>query len=410
MNEGVGRFAAWTDPPALASNGRDYLLVWTEGTALTGSASRNLFSLLLHSAESLTRGDLDRRKKSIPTQLASQVTPTSARNGDHLLVAWSESFSTGDSANVQQQIVAARVTPDGQNLDGGGVIVAPSPSNQQVPAAAWDGTRTWIAWSNDYRGIQATYVRPDGTRPSATFSISREGYGPRMACGDVACLVVWAENRSHDTNQHELFASRIVNGEVLDLNGFLIGSGQSYVGLGDYDVATDGSRFEVVWADRMFNGGAILRSVLFGPLTAGIATRNSDLAATTAGYSSPHVVWNRREYDVLWIERSTLRGSRISAEAASFDGDVTGWAGVRVADSFTALTDLVAAGQRLYAGSATGVTQIDATTFAITGSIEVGFAPAIAALDAVPAFVVYSKEGRLFMRRFVEARSRRVHP
>jgi hypothetical protein len=404
MNESVGRFAGWTDPPAMASNGRAYLLLWTEGTSLEGLPSRNFFSLLVRPTESLTNEEIDRRKKPVPSAFALQDAPTSARNGDRLLLAWSETF--GDVP--QQQIVATRLTPEGQTIDGAGVIVAPNGSPQQNPSAAWDGKRTWIAWNRGTGGIDATYVSADGSR-GTPLTISSGGSAPRIACADDACLIVWAENRSHDTNQRELFAARIVHGELLDANGFLIGSGQSYIGVGDYGLATDGSRFLSVWTDRIFNGGAILRSVFFGPLYAGVATRNSDFAATTTSYRSPQIAWNGREYAVLWLEGSTLRASRVSSEGSSFDGDATGWAGIKVSDAhFDTLTDLVAAGDAFYLGSNSALTRLDPATVTVVGAVPVGFQPTIAALDADHVFVVYSLRSRLFVRQVMEGRRRAV--
>jgi hypothetical protein len=404
MEEFVGRFAGWTDPPAIASNGPAYLLVWTEGSSLENLPMRSLFSLLVHPMESLSNDEIDRRKKSVPTTFALQDAPASARNGDHLLLAWSETF--GDVP--QQQIVATRLTPEGETLDGAGVIVAPNASQQQNPSAAWDGKRTWIAWNRGTGGIDAAYVLADGSR-GMPISISSAGGAPKIACADDACLVLWAENRSHDTNQRELFAARIVHGELLDLNGFLIGTGQSYVGVGDYAVATDGSRFLVAWADRIFSGGAIVHSVSFGPLASGVATRNGDLAATTASYASPRIAWNGREYDVLWRESASIRASRVSAEGSSMDGDATGWAGVRVSDGSLGIpTDLVAVGDTLYLGSTSALTRLDPTTFAILGAAELASAPVIAALDADHVFVAYPVKSRLFLRRVNAGRRRAV--
>ncbi|HEX9500984.1 MAG TPA: hypothetical protein VGA10_04950, partial [Thermoanaerobaculia bacterium] len=235
MRETVGRFAAWADVPAVASNGRAYLLVWTEGTSLESLPTRSLFSLLLSPMESLSTADIDRRKRPVPSAIATQAAPTSARNGDRLLFAWSETFSDDNSGNFRQHIVADNV------------VVAPNGSQQQNPSAAWDGNRTWIAWNRSAGGIDATYVLPDGSRRGLALPVSSGGVAPRIACGDEMCLIVWAENRSRDTNPHELFAARIVHGELLDPDGFLIGSGKSYLGGGDYDVAADGAHFEVVW-------------------------------------------------------------------------------------------------------------------------------------------------------------------
>jgi hypothetical protein len=188
MRETVGRFAGSTDPPAIATNGRAYLLVWTEGTSLEGLPSRSLFSLLLSPMESLSTVDIDRRKRPLPSAVATQSSPASARNGDRLLFAWSETFSDDNSGNSRQQIVADNV------------VVAPSDAQQQNPSAAWDGKRTWIAWNRSSGGIDASYVLPDGSTRVAALSISSGGIAPRVACGDDTCLIVWAENRSRDAN------------------------------------------------------------------------------------------------------------------------------------------------------------------------------------------------------------------
>jgi len=331
MNEIIGRFAAWTDPPAIATNRSTYLLVWTEGTSLENLPARNLFSILLRPVESMSNEDVGRRKRPIPSTFATQDSPSAARSGDQLLLAWSETFSDDNSGDPRQQIMAT--------LDDGDVIVSPSESHQQNPSAAWDGKRT------------------------------------------------------------------CAHGELLDMNGFLIGSGQSYIGVGDYDVAGDGSRFEVVWADRVFTGGAILRSVFFGPLTGGVTTRNGDLAATTASYRSPRIVWSGRGHDVLWVEGSTLRASRVSAEGTSLDGDSTGWAGVRVAQGVS-LNALASAGSLLYVALGNAVVRIEREKFALLDSIAIDRPSAIAAFDSERLVVVHSIDSRLFTRAITPGRRR----
>lgn len=413
MDEQVGRFAGTTDPPALVSNGHDVLLAWTEGTSLLGDAARNLFAILLHPGESLTKAEIDQRKRIVPSEFAPQIDVTSARNGDSLLFAWSESFSPDPSGNVDQQIVFARVTAGMEQPDGPGVILAPDESQPQVyPSAAWDGHRTWIAWSTAEKGIRASFVQPDGSRSPAPAVISDGGMAPRMACSEDACLMVWSDNT-------QLFAARLEHGAVVDEGGFPLGTAHSYVVPGDFDVATDGSRFVVVWADRFPNGGALLHSILFGPLDAGITTHEGDLAATNSSYLTPRIAWNGREYDILWTEydplknQSILRGSRVSADDGSFDGDRTGWRGVAIREGTLGeqLTSLAAPGDFLdVTNNGNDLLRLDPATFAVLDTIHfAGVELFAAALDAGPMFLARAPaDFGLLIRRLEWMRPRSV--
>ena len=74
----------------------------------------------------------------------AQTEPAVASDGTDYLVVWSDYRPNG----VSGHIVGARVTASGTVLDGTGIVISTGAGTQRTPAVAFDGTNYLVVWSD----------------------------------------------------------------------------------------------------------------------------------------------------------------------------------------------------------------------------------------------------------------------
>jgi hypothetical protein len=177
--------------PALAFDGTNYLVVWSDFRS-------GVFSDIYGARVSPTGSMLDVSGLSISTAAYSQVSPALAFDGTNYLVAWSdERLSPGTSTDIY----GARVSPAGSVLDGSGLAISTAANSQYSPALAFDGTNYLVAWS-DYRSgtssdIYGARVRPAGTvfEPFALATAGTDERSPAVARAGAGRVVAVAYER-----------------------------------------------------------------------------------------------------------------------------------------------------------------------------------------------------------------------
>ncbi|RCK75842.1 MAG: Cell surface protein [Ignavibacteriae bacterium] len=163
--------------PALSFDGTNYMVVWEHKGDIYGCrVSQN--------AEVL-----DPDGFIISSATSNQVKPAIAFDGNNYLVVWQ------DNRNNENDIYAARVTPDGLVLDTNGIAICTAINSQENPSIIFDGKNYIITWE-DYRdnqtisNIYGACVSTDGTileevpiikKDSSTFSPAlARGYGDKI--------------------------------------------------------------------------------------------------------------------------------------------------------------------------------------------------------------------------------------
>jgi hypothetical protein len=202
----------------------------------------------------------------------SQSIPAVAYGGGVYLVVW-EDWRNGDE-NVE--IYGARVNPGGTVLDPAGITISTANGNQTHPSVAFNGTNFLVAWE-DYRNGSASYT---------------DIYGARVTPG----------------------------GTVLDPNGIAICT----AGLHQFNVriASDGSKYLVVWEDGRVGGSAY---DIYGKLVTGDGNVLGEIAISTAqnGQTNPSVAYGGTNYLVVWEDNRTpptqLYGARVSTDGTVLD-------------------------------------------------------------------------------------------
>jgi len=129
--------------PAVAFNGADYLVAWTR---LDDDGAKVVARRLSPAGVVLDSSDVMLGAGVIG------VTPRVASDGTNWLVVWSRPVTeTGcGGGGGSYRLYAARVAPDGTDLDPIGVELAPADNGRQIdPDVEWNGSRYVIAW-NDF--------------------------------------------------------------------------------------------------------------------------------------------------------------------------------------------------------------------------------------------------------------------
>ena len=250
------------------------------------------------------------------------------------LAVWTDYGPLGGGSNVQA--IASRFQTDGGFLDPMGIGLDPFPTDQYDPAAAFDGTGFWVAWSDRRNatlsgGVQVhgNRLRLDGT------SFTDAGYwiggsdavsGPFISCGAGICLVVWLE-RDTPASWH-VRGARVDPAGPLDLDGgFAIpplraGASREAVPGG----ACDGEQCLVVWVEAA-ETGLHVRAARWplGPAVARLLPTLATQASPSSNVADlqPEVSLGPGSALVAWGENQTppfVLGTTVSADLIQFDG------------------------------------------------------------------------------------------
>lgn len=214
----VSTFAGRQFCPAVAAGSCCYLAVWND-ERLGGVH-------LLGSRISMNGAVLDPEGIPIAVVGADQRNPAVAFDGENFLVVWQ------DCRDGAPDIYGARVSQNGEVLDGLGFPVAAAANDQQNPAVTFDGVNYLVTWydrrsgSDDVVAARVTpagvVLDPLGIRVSI---VAAERTNPAVAAGPGVDLVTWEERRNYST---DIYGSRVNrDGAVLDPFGLPIATGQS---------------------------------------------------------------------------------------------------------------------------------------------------------------------------------------
>jgi phosphoribosylformylglycinamidine (FGAM) synthase PurS component len=193
--------------PAIAFDGANFLVTWDDERR----APSDIFAARVTPQGTV----LDPTGIAVSTAAQTQESPAVAFDGDNFLVVW-EDYRSHSTYNIY----AARVTSSGAVLDTGGIAVSTAGGNQGSPAVAFDGVNFLAAW-NDGRNDQQIYaarVTPQGTvlDPSGiAISNVADCWSPAVAFDGTNSLVVWMVWGSDSA--YDIYGARVTPaGAVLD--------------------------------------------------------------------------------------------------------------------------------------------------------------------------------------------------
>ncbi|XXF79992.1 hypothetical protein P2318_09640 [Myxococcaceae bacterium GXIMD 01537] len=242
--------------PAVASDGRDFLVVWVEPGAGV--------DLIRGTRVSSTGRVLDSGGILIATAGPSSVFLRSVKvafGGGRYLVVWTNVNT--DTPADRFDVRAARVRTDGTVLDPGGFLVSNPDGGQLSPAVAFVSGRFLVVYQESISNFPApplvqlllTRVTTDGAvlDPDGIF-LADDGNDPAIASAGTQALVAWTRTTSFPLV--ELLAARVTgDGTVLDPGGFFLPATPPAPTLPA--VTFNGSRYWVAWEEVGRNPNAV---------------------------------------------------------------------------------------------------------------------------------------------------------
>lgn len=292
--------------PAIASNGSEFLLVWSDGSDIRGTridATGNVLDTNL----------------VISSATGAQTMPAVASNGTGFLVTWA------DGRGADLDIYAARVTAAGAVNDPSGIPVYVGAHPQDWPKVASNGTDYLVTWQSNLDGtnldvfgsrISAAGAVLDATGIAIATSSTIEWY-PAVGSLGGNYLVVWSEFRDH--LQADLYARRIaVDGSIQDPGGVQLTTAvfdQLHAA-----IATNGTDYIVSWDDTRSGNNYDVYAM---HVAANLATLGANLPIVTqaAHQFSPALASNGFDYFLAWEDDRGLTkdvyGNMLSGDAVS---------------------------------------------------------------------------------------------
>lgn len=283
---------------AIASNGDNYLVVWTE----TGSSGASIYGARV----ATTGGTLDRGGFVIGSEHRERQAPAVASNGTDYLVTWM------DYRDINWNIYGARVLGSGPSsaavLDPGSLAIPISThaDTQNMPSVASDGTDYLVVWrqtASERADVYGARVASDGeVLDTSGFAIAThlvEHYTPRVGSNGSGYLVVWAENNA--TTIWDIYGARVTSGGVvLDTSGIAIAN-YAYAQF-DPAVTSNGADYFVVWADHRGENNHDIYGARVS--AAGVVQDTSGIAICTQGADQfvPAVTFDGTAYVVAWAD------------------------------------------------------------------------------------------------------------
>jgi hypothetical protein len=302
--------------PAVAFDGTDYLVVWED--------DRSGWWGIYGARVSVGGTVLDPGGIAISTAAYQHGAPAIAFDGTNCLVVWSDSRS-----GTGYDIYCARVSAGGSVLDPAGIAVSTAAGDQREPVVAFDGTNYLVAWHDCRNGsynpdIYCARVSAGGSvlDPAGIAVSTAVGYQwyPAVAFDGTNYLVAWEDHRS---TYWDIYGARVsVGGTVLDTAGIAIcTAARDQWGTA---IAFDGTNYLVVWQDyrsgsewdiygaRVSAGGSVLDP-------AGIA-----ISTAPNGQGEPSVAFDGTNYLVAWDDVRNgayidIYGARVSVGGSALD-------------------------------------------------------------------------------------------
>ena len=309
----------WQIRPAVAFDGANYLVVWTDG--------RNGQNPDIYGARVNTAGIvLDTIGILISNAPGAQVSPAIVYGNNEYLIAWQ------DSRNGDADIYACRVTPDGIVLDTAGIPVDTAVNEQSQPALYFDGTNFLVVWQ-DYRDganydIYGVRINPAGNILDTAFIPIATGINyetnPAISFGTTNYIVTFTNEVGSNS---DIMGVRInKDGVIIDTSAILISTGiyfysQIYPVLG-----FDGQNYLAVWEDER-NGNT--NGDIFGAriTSAGSVLDPTGIPISTAANEQRHpaVIFDGTNYFVVWQDKRInglnydIFGARINTQGIVLD-------------------------------------------------------------------------------------------
>ncbi len=282
-----------------ASNGRLLLMVW-EDTRPSFHAANTEYDIL-GTRLALDGTILDPDGIRISQSASDQLRPAVAGDGRDFLVVW-EDFR--NQALSLRDIYGTVVTESGTVLSPTGTALSGF-GDQRDPVVAGTTNGYLVVWEEDRYSdpdIYAIRVARDGSRQGSEIEIARlpaDQRNPDVATSGQEYLVVWHDRRNDPVSARDIYGARVMlDGRVMDRNGIPISIAPH--DQRDPSVASNGPEYLVVWEDErgragfdVFGARLTRNGIVLDPHGIAIAIAPRD-------QRNPAIAANGADYFVVW--------------------------------------------------------------------------------------------------------------
>jgi hypothetical protein len=269
--------AAWDQlNPAVSFDGAEYLAIWQD----CRNGDFDIYGTRISQAGVV----LDTSGFVISTAAGGQKYPALAFDGTNYLAVWE------DYRNGVSDIYGARITTDGSVIDTLGLAISLATDYQWFPAIAFDGTNYFVVWEDQRLG---SYSDTYGARVDQSgvvldpngIAISTAQYRqswPSIAFDGMNYLIVWQDSRG--VQAWDIYGARVTtSGAVLDTNGIAISTAMNW----QYfpEVSFNGTDYTIIWQDDRNSTLSDIYGAVVG--TSGMVLDTFPVAISTGRQQSP---------------------------------------------------------------------------------------------------------------------------
>jgi hypothetical protein len=269
--------------------------------------------------------------RAISTTSNQQEFSRVAFDGTNYFVVWMDNRNESDG-----DIYGARVTPDGEMLDGGGIPIVTARWGQAWPDVVYDGTNYLVVWS-DYRypaGVFGARVTPGGEvlDPNGFRIASGDTSFPRVARGDSQSLVVWVQV---EAARADVRGARVAtDGTMLDETSLPISTAPDHQLAPT--VAFDGRNYLVAWSDARHPYTGMPAQDIYATRVSGagevLDPAGFAVSRAASQQADPSIAFDGDNYLVAWTDRRRafnepdIFGARVqpSGEVLDLEGMLIG--------------------------------------------------------------------------------------
>jgi len=265
-----------------------------------------------------------------------QWTPPSSRDyidmafdGTNYMIVWSD---WRNYESYRADVYIARMTPDGEMLDIGGIAVCRQIYGQEEPAIAFDGTNFMVVWEDfrrspldgDIYGARITpegiVLDPDGFPIAASEDIKQES--PDIGYDGNNYMVVWTDNSPGSWDN--ITGTRVsTSGEVLDDGGFVVSNLPNFKT--HPEIAFDGTNYLAVWVESINNSKDIYGARIT-PDGLSLDINGFSICSQEDTQYAPVICFGNTNYLVAWSDgraqnTSEIYGARVTPSGSVLDQD-----------------------------------------------------------------------------------------
>lgn len=233
----------------------------------------------------------------LPMAQMTQYQAAAASNGTNYLAVWTDLRGCGSNFCGNGDIYGARITSGGKLLDPSGIAITTNTNSEGSPRVASNGAEFLVVWlqggGSGVQHVRGARVQNDGTvLDTAGLSITTSDAtrsptdGPYVACNGTNYLVVWHQDSLVQSTGFSINGARVSSaGSILDPDGFVINDSNDAGGNPAYQfdprVASDKADFLVIWTD--FRSGVAPELYYTKVLNSGAVADSGSVIETNVG-------------------------------------------------------------------------------------------------------------------------------